>query len=147
VKCQADIIALAEEKYDDAVCLYNNGRYNAAYYLSGYSVELFIKARICKTLGIEDFFDFENPNKTVVKNDGSLYKPFRTHNLEQLIVLSGIFNNFNDEFETNVDFKTAWSEISAWTEGHRYLSGKSQNQAENILTSIKKFHQWIQKHL
>lgn len=147
MKCYADIKALASEKFADAECLYSNGRFDAAYYFAGYTVELLLKAKVCKNLGIEDFFDFDNPGKKKIKNDGTLYRPFRVHDLEQLLVLSGIYTEFENELASNINLKTAWSIIEQWNENSRYLTGKSQTDVKDLLTSIKKFEEWILEYL
>jgi HEPN domain-containing protein len=71
---QADIEKLAEEKLKEANCLMNGNFYDGAFYMAGYSVELFLKAKICKTLNIPDFFLF----KKIMKDEA--YKPFKSHN-------------------------------------------------------------------
>ncbi len=87
--CQSDIENVAAQKILDAECLLLGGRFDGAYYLAGYAIELLLKAKICKTLGIADFFDFDNKDRSVkIKNDNSV---FRTHNYEQLLILSGIY--------------------------------------------------------
>lgn len=62
MKCKKDIISLAEEKLEDAEYLIKDERYNTAFYIPGYVIEYLLKAKICKTLGIENLFDFENTN-------------------------------------------------------------------------------------
>lgn len=146
MKCYEDIKTLAMGKYVDAQCLYDNGRYDSSYYIAGYCVELLIKSKVCRTLGIEDFFDFENRNK-LFKDEGAMNKAFKVHNLTQLIVLSGIYSEFQKELKDNIDFKGAWSIIDEWNEGARYSTGKRQSEAKDLLTSIKKFEIWIIKHL
>lgn len=147
MKCNADIKSLAVDRYSDAECLLNAGRFDAAYYIAGYSVELLIKARVCKTLGIEDFFDFGNPQKTKLKNSDSIYRPYKVHDLEQLLVLSGIYTEFDTALKADITFKAAWSIIKNWDENTRYLTGKTENDVKDLLTSIKKFELWIQNYL
>lgn len=147
MKCFADIKTLASEKFKDAECLFANSRFDAAYYFAGYTVELLLKAKVCKNLGIEDFFDFDNPGKKKIKNDGNLYRPFRVHDLEQLLVLSGVYTEFENELASNNNLKTAWSLIEQWNENTRYLTGKTQTDVKDLLTSIKKFEEWILKYL
>ena len=149
MKCQADIEALADEKLNDAECLFDNKRYDGAYYLAGYSVELLIKAKVCKTLGISDFFDFNNPAKTklAAKNIDNIYKPYRVHDDAQLIVLSGIYTKFQEDMSIDPIFKKHWSIVSKWDENSRYLTGKSDKDVQNFIISIKEIMQWIRKHL
>jgi hypothetical protein len=145
MKCYADIKSLAAERFTDAECLFANGRYDAAYYMAGYTVELLIKSKVCKNLGIEDFFDFANRNK--FKNNDTITRPFKAHDLEQLLILSGIYTDFQEQLIKNKDFKIAWSIIEVWSENCRYLTGKKENDAKDLLTSIKQFELWILKYL
>ena len=146
MRCHADIKSLANDRYNDAECLLLAGRFDAAYYIAGYSVELMLKAKVCKNLGIEDFFDFANPQKTKLGN-GDIYRPFKVHDLEQLLVLSGIYTQFNNQINTDITLKQSWSIIKKWDENTRYLTGKTKKDAEDLLTSIKKFAQWILNYL
>ena len=58
MKTSSGIKKLAKQKLAAARCLLENEHYDDAYYLAGYSIELFLKAVICKTLGVDDFFEF-----------------------------------------------------------------------------------------
>ena len=149
MKCRADIQSLAEERLKDAECLYKNNRFDAAYYLAGYSVELLLKAKICNTLGIDDFFDFNNPKKTKleVKNIGEVYKPYKVHDLLQLLIFSGFYTEFQKAIKLDRNFKSHWSIVCEWNENSRYLSGTTGKDAENFITSIKEIMKWIQRHL
>jgi HEPN domain-containing protein len=149
MKCQADIEALAHEKLQDAECLLNNNRYDGAYYLAGYAVELLLKAKVCKTIGIQDFFDFSNPKKTKlsVKNPDILYKPYKVHDPAQLLILSGIYSEFQDDSSKDVNLKKHWSIVSKWDENSRYLTGITDIDVKNFIISIKEIMQWIQKYL
>ncbi len=146
MRCFADILALANEKILDAECLLAAGRFDGAYYIAGYNVELLLKAKVCKTLGIDNFFDFGNRAK-LIKNESDLSRTYKVHDLEQLMILSGIFTPFEAEIISNTDFRAAWSIIKDWNEGHRYLTGKTQRDAQDLLTSINKFQIWIQNHI
>ena len=84
-----NIVFLANNKLSESEFLFANGYYDTAYYLAGYAVELYIKARICKTLDIENFYDFGNRTKFI--NEDNITKPYKVHNFEQLLVLSGIY--------------------------------------------------------
>lgn len=149
MKCQADIEILANEKLKDAECLLENKRYDGAYYLAGYAVELLFKAKVCKTLGIDDFFDFDNPNKTrlAVKNKDLLYRPYKVHDYLQLLILSGVYSQFQNDVNNNSSLKYHWSIVSKWDENSRYLTGISETDVQNFITSIKEITQWIRNHL
>ena len=139
MKCRADIQALAKSKIDEADCLLKNKFYDAAFHIGGYAVELMLKARVCKTLGIDDFFQFN-------KGKQELYKPYKVHDYEYLIILSGIYMEF-EQAQTDVSFKAHWSVVSQWNEGYRYLTGKSEKDAKDFLTSLGIIVRWIETFL
>ena len=108
----ADIIALADAKLLEAACLLNNNFFDGAYYIGGYTIELLLKAKVCKTLGIPDFFLFDTK-----KARAETYKPFKAHDYSQLLVLSGIYPILENEINSNIIFKGHWSIASTWNEG------------------------------
>ena len=69
---------LAESRIVEAECLFQNGHYDLAFYVAGYAVELYLKARISLVLNMPDFFDFENRKK--FENEDSITKPYKVHN-------------------------------------------------------------------
>jgi hypothetical protein len=109
----------------------------------GYAVELALKAVICKTLEIDNLFD---GNFTQAKN-------FKTHNLSDLLVLSGLYTKIENEKLQNSPFFNQWSNVqSAWSERLRYQSVGTTNRtdAERLLNAIdhpsQGVLQWIQKY-
>lgn len=94
MQTQTDIQAIAYAKLEDAECLLENNRFDNAYYLAGYAIELLLKARICKTLGIPDFFDFDNAERKRLKNESVITKPYKVHDFEQCL--------FCQEFTLNI---------------------------------------------
>lgn len=139
MNCQSDIVKLASAKFGAAENLLKNGFPDDAYYLAGYTVELLLKAMVCKTLRVDDFFAFDKAKK-------ELYKPYKVHNYEELILLSGIY----PEFEANLKdltFKGHWSIIRTWSEETRYLTGKTAQEVQDFVTSIKEFSTWIRGKL
>jgi hypothetical protein len=140
MQCQADIQVLAEMKLKEADCLFKNSFFDGAYYLGGYAVELLLKAMVCKTLKIDDFFAFNLPAKK------ELYKPYKVHDYDDLLILSGLYSEFNAA-QSDVVFKGHWSVIRNWDERARYLTGRSSKDVGNFLTSIQEIVQWIKKYL
>lgn len=142
MNCQADIIWLADEKLKSAECLLNNGLLDNAYYIGGYSIELLLKASVCKTLKIDDFFDEKSGWFRQVKYP----QTYKNHDLNQLLVLSGIYKE-HEKMQNDPSFKTSWSIVKQWNENHRYLTGKSKKEVEDFLISLKAICSWIKKHL
>jgi HEPN domain-containing protein len=140
--CIANINKLALDKFSEAECLFNNEHYDGAYYMAGYTIELLLKAKICKNLGIEDFFDEKNGIIKKIK----FPQTFKSHDYEQLLVLSGVYKELDIAF-ADVNFKVKWSSVCAWSEESRYSTGKTPEDVQDFLTSIKEIVEWIQKHL
>lgn len=139
---QADIETLADGKLKEAYCLFDNNFFDGAYYIAGYAVELLLKAKVCKTLGIPNFFLFDTK-----KAKAETYKPFKAHDYSQLLVLSGIYSDLDSELNKNVVFKGHWSIVTSWNQGSRYLTGKTQAEVKSFLISINEVSTWIKKHL
>jgi hypothetical protein len=104
-----------------------------------------LKAKVCKNIGIKDLFDFENKQKTWTV-DNNLSKSFKVHDYGQLIILSGLYTDFEIQ-NKKIDFKKNWSIISKWNESSRYLTGKTETDAKEFISSIKVIKQWIQNYL
>ncbi len=109
----------------DAKTLFNAGRFDGAFYICGYVVEMGLKKKICSTLGWQGY------PKT--KKEFENFSSFKTHNLEVLLHLSGI------EQEVKEKFMLEWSYVISWDPEIRYLSQKQSKQsAELMLTSSEK---------
>lgn len=127
------------------------GFYDDAYYLAGYALELILKAKICKTLCIEDFFDFESSSKRKLsggakksgRDTSGLYKPFKVHDYEQLFILSGVFEQFTNKQIGDLAFSADWSIVSKWDEGLRYTSGANEADVKAFIRSIKSITTWL----
>lgn len=100
--------SMALSRLEDAKALLNTGRFSAAYYLAGYSVECGIKACFAKQVKAHDF-----PEK------GKADKIF-THDLVELIRLAGLDASHKKDCELDPDFDTLWSTVSGWEEKSRY---------------------------
>ena len=145
MKTEKEITDLADKKIAAAECLLANGLYDDAYYIGGYAFELLLKAKICKTLCIPDFFEFDAA-KASLKVKPEAQKPFKVHNYEQLIVLSGLYSEFSTAIN-DLSFKADWSVISSWDESFRYKSGSTQSDAASFLASLKNMIVWLKKQI
>ena len=97
---------MARARIGDAAALLRLDRYQGAVYLSGYAIELSLKARICATLNWQGF-----PLKGK-EFDG--LASFKTHDLEILLHLSGR----EDDVKNN--YTADWSVIAQWDPQVRY---------------------------
>lgn len=107
----SDLQALAQMRFEDASLLLEAGRYGAAYYLAGYSVECALKARI-----VTQFRSHVIPNRKLV-ND--IY----THDLSKLLSLAGLMEQHRSAVAASANFSANWSFVVEWDEGSRYDLG------------------------
>src|SRR5258708_3391933 len=116
---------LCKDRVKDAEALIKERRYDGAYYLCGYAIELGLKKRICKTLRWKNGY----PNS---EKEFSNLKSFKVHDLEVLLKLSGI------ESKIMVNFMCEWSIVNAWEPEIRYVSRtKTVQTAKDMLTAVK----------
>ena len=156
LKTESEIIELANSKLRAAEYLAQGGFFDDAYYICGYAFELMLKAKICKTLFIPDFFDFDNSKsrklpvsktKKQRENADNLYKPYKVHDYEQLLILSGLYHEFLTKINTDADFNANWSVASKWDENMRYATGQTKTDVESFILSIKEITSWLQQYL
>lgn len=120
----ADLNTLSKDRLEDAKALYNAGRYDGAFYICGYALELGLKKRICETLGWPGY-----PNTSKEFED---LKSFRIHNLEMLLRLSGVEGRIKGQLLTE------WSVVNAWDPEIRYSTvAKSGPQVKLMLEATE----------
>jgi HEPN domain-containing protein len=104
---RAELLKIKRARLKDAQILYQNRQYDGAVYISGYAVEIALKARICKTLKwIEGYPD--------TKREFENYTSFKTHDLDTLLRISGI------EEKIKRAFYSEWSTMAKWNPEARY---------------------------
>lgn len=116
-----DLKKLARERLKDAESLFHAGRYDGAVYVCGYAVELALKHRICKTLKWDDY-----PASNKLNN-------FKTHDLDLLLLLSGV----KERIKTN--FLSEWSAVSGWSSELRYrpIGSVTKNKTRLMIEATK----------
>jgi len=122
-----DLLASAEERLKDAETLYRGGRFDGTVYLSGYAIELALKARICKTLKWQSFPESSNEFRD--------YQSFKIHKLEILLRLSGIEN----KIIKSQRYEAYWQVVATWNPELRYkpASSVTELEAANMLKATK----------
>ncbi|NGX52823.1 MAG: hypothetical protein KR126chlam5_01128 [Candidatus Anoxychlamydiales bacterium] len=119
-----DLENLSKQRLKDAEVLYAAGRYDGAFYICGYAVELALKKKICITLGWDGY-----PGRG---KGSEKYKSFKTHKFEDLLHFSGV------EKKINKQFLSEWSIVMKWDPEIRYSSKKqTDGDAENLINSAK----------
>jgi HEPN domain-containing protein len=102
----ADVKRLASARLRDAKALLAAGRYDGAVYMCGYSVELALKARICRTLKWPGFPEKEQEFKGL--------SSLKVHDLDALLRFTG------REAVVKTTLLAEWSVVAAWNPGARY---------------------------
>lgn len=110
-----DLRKMAKARLKDAEVLFQHARYDSATYLSGYAIELALKARLCMVLKWEEF---PESNK-----DFEDYRSFRTHDLNVLLSLS----KKQDLIITN--HEQIWRTVESWSSDARYKRVGSVDKA------------------
>lgn len=131
---------LANLRLREAKVLFDKEFYEGARYLSGYVVELALKARICTLLKLDKYPD-----------NGGISQSFKTHKLDDLLKLAGLEKQLK-EVENNRNLSINWSTMSKWNESLRYsgIDDENKNIAEEFLKALQDEHggvfNWIRKY-
>ena len=118
-----DLDVAWKDRLADADHLISVGRYPTAIAMGLYALEILLKARICRLLHLDQ-----------------LPKPFEIHDLEGLMILSGLRHSLNQKQARPI--KTKWGRIKDFAADHnelRYLpnTSKSQTEAEEFFDLLK----------
>jgi HEPN domain-containing protein len=100
---------MAEQRQGEAKILLDQGKWDGAYYLAGYAVELALKACIIKVLLATDAF----PDREFSKN-------CYTHSLERLLGLAKLDADLIIARHADPDLNTNWLVALGWSEERRY---------------------------
>lgn len=134
---KTDLEILSETRLIDAQELFKAARFSAAYYLSGYAIELAIKACIAKLFQADSI-----PDKGLVN---AVY----SHKLDELLGLAGIREQLKADMSSDPALSAAWGVASKWNETSRYEMW-DQFAAASILSAVGDPNhgvlQWLKKH-
>lgn len=119
---------LAVIRLEEANILYREGQYSGAYYLSGYVIELGLKAYYCS----KGVF----PDKKIVE---SLYK----HDPDTLLNACGLISEYYKDIKINTSLLKSWEIVRDWNEKSRY-NQINKNDSTVMLKSVEEVFQWIQ---
>jgi len=116
-----DLRAIARARLRDAQVLLRAKRFDGAFYLCGYAIELALKARICRTLKWSGFPESAQEFKGL--------QSVKTHDLEVLLKFSGI------EDRVKAKHLREWSAVLGWNPEKRYQAigaSKAQDAADMV---------------
>lgn len=132
-----ELQSLASIRRKEAKRLLDHGHYAGAYYLIGYAVECAIKACIAKGTRRHDF-----PDKHLAM------KVF-THNLEDLMRLSGVGTAFEADLKANPALLLNWTIVKDWNERARYKATVSDVDARDLYSACTRHKTgvltWVRK--
>ena len=120
---RSDFQQLAQLRIEEATVLLAAGKFAGAFYLGGYTVECALKACIAK---LTKEFDF--PDKKQVDKSW-------THNLETLVLVSGLAQQREADVKHDLDLATNWLKVKDWDETTRYEI-KDQRAAQELYDAI-----------
>jgi len=128
---RADLKKIALARIKDAECLFASKRYDGARYLSGYAVELSLKARICRHLNCSGFLP---PDL-----DDGLYRILMTHKFDLLLSLTSLEQRLKRSVLWN-----DWNTVATWDPELRYKMGSAtRTQAEGMIRSTKELVRFL----
>lgn len=116
----ADLKHLAELRLIEAEALYAAGMYDGCAYLSGYAVELALKAVICNRLKIPSY-----PANKVHKG------AFAIHDFDGLLFLAGLSSDMTLA-NTDAALFANWSLATEWGPERRYSPAGTQTQVSAL---------------
>jgi hypothetical protein len=134
---RTELQVMAQAMLDDAMILFKEGRVSNAYYLSGYAVELGLKACIAVQISAETI-----PDKGFIKN-------ILNHQFNTLVGLAGLQAALKEAQDKDAAFAANWAIVSEWSPDSRYET-KDKISTELMLGAVGDAKagvlQWIKAH-
>ena len=115
---------ISRARIEEAQILLQNERFEGAYYLAGYAVECALKACIAKQTSEHDFPDLKFVRK--------IY----THNLEELLGLAGLREEFRTKASRDQNFRVNWAVVKDWSEEARYRAQVGEQKVRELVEAI-----------
>jgi len=121
---KSDLEKLVNIRVSEAQVLLENGNYQGAYYLIGYSLECALKVCIAKQVQQYDF-----PNKQLANKS-------HTHKLTDLLVVAELKQNLSNKENEDIDFRLNWAVAKEWSENARYECNIEATEARALFEAI-----------
>ena len=153
MKNSDEIKELAYERLEEAKILAENDKYDGAFYLAGYSIELMLKAKVCEHFDIDNLFD----ETCQIYGVGETRKALKTHDITVLLIFSGLFSKLENAKSIDKVLMQTYTRLFAtsgrclWNEQVRYQSIGTQNPKNvqmliALLQHQEGLLQWIEKN-
>ncbi len=130
---------IARVRLRDARLLFRQRCYDSAMYLCGYSVEIGLKAVICKSLKLKGIPSTGSEFSTI--------KQLKSHNFEQLLGLTD--NTVRQDIKANLF--SDWSIVQNWDPEIRYTpistSKNRRKEANDLLKATGKVYNSLRKYI
>jgi hypothetical protein len=123
---QSDWQQLADDRIHDAQALRDASRWSGAYYLTGYAVECALKCCVVRHL---------TNNPGIIFEDKQFSVKSWTHDLLELVKLSGLEQARSDAVAQNAALGENWLVVKDWNENSRYRQ-TAQAQAEELWVAV-----------
>jgi hypothetical protein len=152
MKSSEEIKQLANLRLAEATILFEAGKYDGAFYLAGYSVELMLKVKVCEHFRIDNLFD---KNGCMIQGISDLRKVVETHDINLLLIFSGLEGKFRTAQKHNKKLRDSYRFFTAstgnktdWNEQVRYLPINSKTQEDvkefiHLLNDEEGLLKWI----
>jgi hypothetical protein len=150
-----EIKELAYLRLSEAEILCEAKKYDGAFYLAGYSVELMLKAKVCEHFRIDNLF---NKQACTIQGISDLRKVVETHDINLLLIFSGLEEKFRKAKARNPKQRNTYRFFTAstgdktdWNEQIRYLPINSKSESDvkefiSLLRDEEGLLKWIERN-
>lgn len=119
-----DLQQIAEKRICEARVLFDNGCFEGAYYLAGYSVECGLKACIAKQIR-----EFDFPDRKFIQDS-------YTHDISKLLGYAGLSGEHKTKSSQDKNFEQNWATVKDWSEEKRYTTQVNKQDADDLIEAI-----------
>ena len=114
----------ADVRFREAQLLLKGGAFQGAYYLAGYAVECALKACIARQIR-----EFDFPDRRLVERA-------YTHNLPQLLEVSGIKVFLEEASASHEPLSVSWTIVRKWSEASRYAVETTEQSERDMIAAV-----------
>lgn len=134
----SELDKISRSRIKDARVLFRNGSYDGSLYVCGYSIELALKAVICKNLSLSGIPHTSEEFSNIAR--------IKTHNLEEL--LKQVPTPISTKIKST--YLADWSIVLQWNPEMRYAPIKGRqmkNRASGAISSAQRIVRFLWKQI